>query len=339
MKQLQKYLINNLSVLFFSIFMPLFAIASVIFMIKLATYTAIIQLSIVEMLKLYMFILPDLLFYTMPISFFVASALSLYKLSNDNEMIILFSLGIHPSKILKILLKPAMLLSLLLFTISFVIIPHTTILSKNFIQNKKSEAKFNLSASEYGHKFGKWLLYVGKDNNKKSYSDVFLFKKDKDEEIIIISKKAEILNSSNILQMKLTNGQAYTYSKEKFSQLDFKTMFINDSLSNNLIKYETPLQYWFSDIDKEKKKKWIIIYSILCLFPICIVFLSLVFGIVHTRHQKSYIYLYLFLTTIIYYGLTIGLYKNLGYLTIPLVLGSFSFISYLTYRKKVVTKF
>jgi len=339
MKQLQKYIINNLSVLFFSVFMPLFAIASVIFMIKLATYTAVIQLSITEMLKLYIFILPDLLFYTLPISFFVASALSLYKLSNDNEIIVLFSLGISPSKILKILLKPALLLSLLLFTISFIIIPHTTILSKNFVQHKKSEAKFNLSASEYGHKFGKWLLYVGKDNDKKSYSDVFLFKKDKDEEVIIIAKKAQILNSSNILKLKLSNGQAYTYSKVKFSQLDFKTMYINDSFSNNLIKYESPLKYWFSDIDKKKKKKWIIIYSILCLFPIVVVFLSLTFGIVHARHQKSYIYIYLFLTTIFYYGLTIGLYKSLGYITIPLILVSFSIISYTAYRKNVVSKF
>ena len=319
--------------------MPLFSIASVIFMIKLATYTAIIKLSILEMLKLYMFILPDLLFYTLPISFFVASSLSLYKLSNDNEMIVLFSLGVNPSKILKILLKPALMLSLLLFTISFVIIPHTTILSKNFIQNKKSEAKFNLSASEYGHKFGKWLLYVGKDNNKKYYSDVFLFKKDKKEEVIIIAKTAQILSDSNILKMKLADGQAYTYSKEKFSQLDFKTMYINDSLSTKLITYESPLEYWFSDIDRQKKKKWTIIYSILCLFPISVVFFSLAFGIVHTRHQKSKIYLYMFLTTIIYYGLTIGLYKNLGYYTIPLVLITFSFISYLTYFKKIVTKF
>jgi len=339
MKQLEQYIIKNLSVLFFSIFMPLFAIASVIFMIKLATYTAIIKLSILEMLKLYMFILPDLLFYTLPISFFVASALSLFKLSNDNEMIVIFSLGIKPTKLMMILLKPATLLSVLLFTISFVVIPHTTILSKNFIQYKKSEAKFNLSASEYGHKFGKWLLYMGKDNNKKSYSDVFLFKKDKKEEVIIIAKTAKILNNSSILKMKLSHGQAYTYSKEKFSQLDFKTMYINDSLSTKLIKYESPLKYWFSDIDKKKKKKWTIIYSVLCLFPISVLFLSLSFGIIHTRHQKNKIYLFLFLTTILYYGLTIGLYKSLGYYTIPLVLISFSVLSYITYYKKIISKF
>jgi lipopolysaccharide export system permease protein len=254
-------------------------------------------------------------------------------------MIVLFSLGIKPSRLLRILLKPAFLLSFLLFCISFIVIPHTTTLSKNFIQYKKSEAKFNLSASEYGHKFGQWLLYMGHSNNKNIYTDVFLFKKDKKEEIIIISQTAKILNEAGILKMKLSNGQAYTYSKEKFSQLDFKTMYINDSLSTNLIKYESPLEYWFSDIDKKKKKKWIIIYTVLCLFPLSVLLFSLSFGIVHTRHQKTKIYLFLFLTTILYYGMTIGLYKSIGYVTIPLVLISFLILSYITYYKRIVTKF
>ena len=69
MHRLKKYLLANLSSLFLSIFLPLFAIASVIFLIKLATYTAVIQLSVFEMLKLYSFVLPEILFYTLPVSF------------------------------------------------------------------------------------------------------------------------------------------------------------------------------------------------------------------------------------------------------------------------------
>ena len=339
MPELETYIRKTLSVIFFSIFMPLFSIASIVFLIKLATYTSVIQLSVWEMVKLFFFMVPELLFYTLPLSFFVAATLTLFKLSNDNEIIIVFALGIHPKKIIAILFKPALMLSALLAFNFFFIFPHAKTLKKNFIVYKKSEAKFNLSASEYGHKFGKWLLYVGKDNDKKSYSDVFLFKKDKKEEVIIISKTAEILSDSNILKMKLSDGQAYTYSKERFSQLDFKAMYINDSLSTKLIKYESPLEYWFSDINKKKKKKWTIIYSVLCLFPVSVILLSLSFGIVHVRHQKSKIYLFLFLTIILYYGLTIGLYKSIGYYTIPLVLVSFSLLSYITYLKKVIAKF
>ena len=101
MDRLQKYILSNLSTLFISIFMPLFAIASVIFSIKLATYTAVIQLSLYDMAKLYLFVLPEILFFTLPISFFVAATLSLFKLSNDNEIVVLFSLGIKPGFIIK----------------------------------------------------------------------------------------------------------------------------------------------------------------------------------------------------------------------------------------------
>ena len=65
MRELQKYIKDSLSVIFFSIFTPLFAIASVIFMVKLATYTAVIQLSVWEMFKLFLFVIPELLFYTL----------------------------------------------------------------------------------------------------------------------------------------------------------------------------------------------------------------------------------------------------------------------------------
>ena len=92
MDKLRRYILSNLSLLFFSIFLPLFAIASVIFMIKLATYTAVIQLSVAEMGKLYLFVLPELFFYTLPIAFVVSGALTLYRLSNDNEMVVVFSL-------------------------------------------------------------------------------------------------------------------------------------------------------------------------------------------------------------------------------------------------------
>jgi len=95
MGKLKSYILSNFSLLFFSIFMPLFSIASVVFIIKVATMTAVIQLSIIEMLKLYVFILPDLLFYTLPITFFVAATMSLHKLSSDNEMTVVFALGIN----------------------------------------------------------------------------------------------------------------------------------------------------------------------------------------------------------------------------------------------------
>ncbi len=339
MHRLNKYIIDNLSSLFVSMFMPLFAIASVIFLIKLATYTAVIHLSIWEMTKLYLFFTPELLFYTLPVAFFIAATLSLLKLSNDNEMVVLFSLGIKPSYILKILLKPALLLTILLSFNFFVLFPHTKILSGNFLVYKKSEAKFNLSASEFGNSFGEWLLYLGKKNEDGTFSEVFLFNKKQKEEILIAAKRAELINDSGILRLKLTKGQGYSYSKEKFTQINFETMMINDTMKTKLATYRSTLDYWRSDERKKAKRHMLITDTLLSLFPLLSLFLILSFGIVHARHQKSYIYLYMFLSIALYYASIMILQDRLFYYTIPTIAIVWSVATYFLYRKMIVKRF
>ena len=339
MDRLQKYILSNLSIIFISIFVPLFTIASVIFLIKLATYTSIIQLSIFEMTKLYIFVLPEILFFTLPITFFIAATLSLFKLSNDNEIVVLFSLGIKPNFILKVLLKPAILLSTLLFFNFFVLDPHTSVLSNNFVSYKKSEAKFNISASEFGHSFGDWLLYLGEDNKDGTYSKVFLFNKKKKEEILIAASTAEIINDSGILRLKLTDGEGYNYSKDKFSQINFNTMLINDTMEIDLRTYRAPIDYWLAKDRSESKRHLLITNTLISLFPIIGLFLVATIGIVHIRHQKSRVYLYLFLGVFVFYGMTLGLRDIFNYYTIPFVAIAWTVSTYFLYRKKIVNRF
>jgi len=340
MQRLQKYILNNFSSLFMSIFLPLFVIASVIFLIKLSTYTAVIQLSIWEMGKLYLFVLPEILFYTLPITFFIAATLSLFKLSNDNEIIVIFALGIEPGFIVKTFFKPAFILSLLLAFDFLVVSPHTTVLSKNFLSYKKSEAKFNLAASEFGNSFGDWLLYIGEKNKDGTFSKVFLFnKKQENEEILISAKKATVINDAGILRLKLMDGEGYSYSTNKFSQINFKTMLINDTLKADLTTYKQPLQYWLSKENAGRKKHILIKDTLLSLFPMITLFLIASIGIVQVRHQKSKVYLYLFLTIVLYYGMTIGLEKMFQYYTILVVALSWLITTYMLYRKTIVNKF
>ncbi len=339
MNRIQRYILRNLSSLFLSIFMPLFAIASVIFSIKLATYTAVIQLSLLDMAKLYLFVLPEILFYTLPISFFVAATLSLFKLSNDNEIVVLFALGIQPNFIVKTMAKPALLLSILLLFNFFILFPHAKVLSSNFISYKKSEAKFNLSASEFGHSFGDWLLYLGGDNEDGTYSKVFLFNKKKEEEILIAAKSAKLLNDAGILRLKLQDGEGYSYSKEKFSQINFDTMLINSTMKTSLKEYKQPFDYWLSKDGSAKKKRMFITDIILSLFPLLSLFLVASIGIVHARHQKSRTYLYLFLGVVLYYGSTFTLQKSLGFYTIAVVIITWLILTYAFYKKNILQRF
>jgi len=339
MDRLRRYIINNFSTLFLSIFLPLFAIASVIFLVKLATYTAVIQLNLLEMGKLYLFVLPEILFYTLPISFFIAATLSIFKLSNDNEIVVLFALGIEPKFIIKTLFKPAFILTIVLFFDFLILFPHATVLSTNFKNYKQSEAKFNLSASEFGNSFGDWLLYLGKKNKDGTFSDIFLFNKEKEEEILISAKRAKLINDSGILRLKLTDGEGYSYSKEGFSQINFQTMRINSTMKADLKTYRKPLEYWLSKDRAKSKKQMMITDVLLSIFPVISLFIVATIGIVHVRHQKSRIYLYLFLATVLYYGFTMGLQKAIGYYTIPVVALTWLIVTYTLYRRNIVNRF
>ncbi len=339
MDRLQKYILKNLSSLFLSIFLPLFTIASVIFLIKLATYTAVIQLSIWEMTKLYIFVLPEIFFYTLPVTFFIASAISLFRLSNDNEIIVLFALGITPNFILKTLLKPALLLSFLMAFDFFILFPHATVLSSNFISYKRSEAKFNLSASEFGHKFGDWLLYIGKKNDNKTYGDVLLFNKNKKEEVLISAKEAKVINEGGVLKLKLKDGEGYSYSQKSFSQINFETMLINDTLTTDLTTYRTPLEYWKSNDRAKSKRHMMITDVLLSLFPTISLFLVATIGVVNTRHQKSRIYLYLFLGILVYFSATLIIQGYIAYYTIPLVAVLWTVLTYMLYKKVILSRF
>lgn len=339
MDRLRQYIINNFTILFFSIFIPLFAIASVIFLIKLATYTSVIQVSVWEMFKLYLFILPELLFYTLPVTFLVSAALTLHKLSTDNETVVIFAMGIKPSFILKTLLKPALLLTLLLSFDFFVMFPHATVLSTNFLRYKKSEANFNLSASEFGHNFGDWLLYIGKANPDHSYSDVFLFHKDVKEELLIGAKKAEVMNKKGILTLKLSDGKGYGYTDTTLSQMNFNEMNINNVLVTDLRTYLTPVKFWLDPERRENKIKMFITDVLLSLFPVISLFFIVAVSVIHERHQKGHIYLSLFLAILIYYGSVMGLQDILRFYTIPLVLTLWLAVTYMMYKKQVLARF
>ncbi|MGD9969007.1 MAG: LptF/LptG family permease [Sulfuricurvum sp.] len=340
MAKLHRYLISNLSLLFFSIFLPLFAIASIIFLIKLATYTYVIQLNIWEMGELYLFVLPELFFYTLPIAFIVSSALTLYRLSNDNELIVVFSLGVSPMKIARFLAKPAFILSALLFFDFFYVTPYIKIISGNFIDHKKSEAKFNLSASEFGHKFGDWMLFINKnDNIKHLFEDVVLFNKELKNEIVISAKSAELINIDGLLQLRLNDGESFSYDQNGLKQMIFKTAYINDMMSTKQQVYVNTIDYWTNDEYKDRKRQRLVTNTLFSLFPLLSIFMVMAVGVVHARHQKRWIYLWLFVAIIVYYSLSVVFYNLAGFHAIWLLALFWIAVTYGFYRKLVGERF
>jgi len=357
MDKLKNYLLSNFSQIYFSIFLPLFVIASVIMLVKIAAYTAFIKLTLFEMIKLYLFLLPELMFYTLPVTFFIAAVMTIAKLSNDYEMLVIFSLGVKPMNLVLFFLKLAVLQSVLLFMLFFIVSPHTKNLQRNFMNKKRSEAKFNIEASEYGHKFGDWMIFVGKSDHEDSYGNVILFNQKDKEETLIVAEKANVISVANALKLELHQGKGFTYSTESLSQMKFRTMRINDVTDMDKEEYKDTFDYWFGDWklrnmyeegtnkyryyqnDLTSKLRKLSNQLLITLFPMLTVLFILSIGVINARHQKGFTYVYIFTVVIVYYASTFVLGKPLGLYSLAVVGFATLLISSLLYNYKIAKRY
>jgi lipopolysaccharide export system permease protein len=346
MGRLEEYIIRHFSTNFFSIFLPLFIIASIVFLVRLASITAVVELSSIDMTRLYLFILPELLFYTLPASFVISGVSTLSKLSRESEMIVFFTFGISPNEILKIYFKIALYFTFTMLLITVVISPHTSQLQSNFLHYKKTESIFNINATEFGQKFGDWSLFIDsvEENSikrEKIYKDIVLFYKDEitNEEKFIISKEAKILNSQGIFQLKLKMGTVFLYRGEKVSQLNFTKMKINDIASFEHKNYLNTLEY-IEFVHKRPKDRAMFINKIsISLFPILSLFFILAFGVKYMRYGNDYTSIYITLLIISYFVITFSVSSFLVYLT-PVILTLISlFLGFYLYKKLVLSRY
>jgi len=286
-KILKQYFFKILSQTFFPIFFTLFAITSIIFLVKIASLTSIIQINFLELLELYSFSLPTILFYTIPISTFISVALTLAKLSSEYELIVITSFGLNPLKIVQLVLPFLLLVSIVVLMISLVFMPKAEYLRNSFLVKKKNEAQFNIKPSEYGQVFGKWLLYVNAQVGDR-YKDIVLFTKEKDEDTFIISREAKLNNKDYALTLKLDDGKAIRIT-DTINQIDFEKMTINNNLkqSKNINNFNDLIGYW-GDMFKNSSKLGDFIFHFLgSLLPLLSVVFMVSIGYYNPRYNKN----------------------------------------------------
>ena len=301
--KLNQYLYSQLAVTFFPIFLGLFFITSIVFLVKIASLTSVITMDFFELFKLYAYVIPQIIFYTMPISFFISLVITLAKLASDYELTVITSFGLNPIKILKVFLPITFLLSILLLIISVGLIPKTKFLTKQFLDVKTKEANFNIKASEFGQKFGDWLIYIsGKDD--KVYEDVKLFKTDKKNDQFIVSDTAILNNDNGSLSFKLLNGKAFIIDEKEFNQIDYESMYINDSIADSKIGiFTNTYEYWKNNIKKNIDIDDLTFFILTSLFPLISLFLVITFGYFNPRYEKNRAVLFSLVAVVLYYVL------------------------------------
>ncbi|MDA3057062.1 LptF/LptG family permease [Campylobacter sp. VBCF_05 NA6] len=315
MDRVQKYLFSNFISSFASLFSTLFIIMSIVFFLQIARITSFIEINLIELIKLYLFMLPRILIFTVPIAFFVALSMALFRLSKENETIVLFTIGYVTRKIAVFFGVIAAIFSVLLLFISLVMMPIAENLKDNFIDYKKVNATLNIKASEFGQKFSEWMVFIeGEDEgeNGKIYKNLVFYNHGKkgEDERIIIAKKGEFVSENQSFSALLRDGKIYTVDSDEWHITEFDELIIRTLSKSNIRTGSDVLGYWREMRKNDKRKKDFSIYVLVSLFPLASVLFALSFGIVTYRYEKGFIYAGIFGVLFSYFALIMILAKR-----------------------------
>lgn len=321
MVNIKGYISSNFTKSFLTIFLPIYLIVSLVFLIQISSLTAKINLTFYELLKLYMLSLPEIVFYTLPISFITALSNVLGRLSQDNELIALHALGINAKSVVKNFFSLAVLFSMLLLSIAFISMPLGVQAYNAFKAEKRAEASFNIIPGKIGQKFGDFYIYV-KDKNESSFQNLVIYNQTGGgEEQFFSSQKGELLHEEGRMMLKLTDGYGYTYTKEKLQEAQYKELKVYDQNREKGYELRTVLSYWMQAETNKKRMHKALFNLFISLIPLLSVYLIAAFTIINPRYQKNHTILTTFVVIFILYLIASAFQKN-GNLILLLIIGA-----------------
>jgi tRNA nucleotidyltransferase len=346
MDRVSRYFFTSFIASFANLFATLFVIMSVVFFIQIARITSFIEISGGELIKLYLFMLPRILIFTIPIAFFTALATSFYALSKENESIVIFTLGYNPAKIARFFLFFAGILSTSLLFISLVMMPITENLKDNFIDYKKTKAQLNIKSNKFGQKFFDWLIYIDattQNGDDTIYQNIIMYqpKTKQNDERIISAKSAEFKSLNSYFELELKDGKSYTPPTSKINTwhiTNFKSMLIRTKSRSDIRENGGVIKYWQQARTDKKRRKDLTIYALISLFPLCGTLFALSFGIVTYRYEKGILYFGVFGVLFAYFA-SIMLLAPYPQIAITTVFASFFVASIIYFKFKILRKY
>jgi len=305
------YITTHFTKSFLTIFLPFFLIISLVYLVKISALTAQIKLTFVELLTLFSYSVPDIVFYTLPLSFIAALANVLIKLSTDNELIALYALGLNANRILRSLFLISLLFSILLLTISFLAMPMSKQLYKSFKEEKRTEAKLNIVPGKLGQKFGDYYVYVKEKNEADdSFKNLIIYNRtDMNNEQFFAAKHGKLNKYNGHTSLLLKEGYGYTYTEKSLQQAQYETLEAFDTTRQRHFHFEDIVAYWNRAIHDKKIMHRLLFFFFVSLIPLLSVYLVAAFTMINPRYQSNRSFTTIFATALLLYLIASSLEK------------------------------
>ena len=338
MVNVRGYISSNFTKSFLTIFLPFFIIISLVFLVRISALTSKIQINLEELILLYSYSIPEIIFYTLPLSFIAALANVLINLSQGNELIALYALGMKSKKILRSLLLLGLLFSLLLATISLLAMPLSKQLYKAFKEEKRNEAKLNIVPGELGQKFGNYYMYV-KDKTEDTFHDIVIYNRtNKADEQFFSSQTGQINRKENVTSLLLHEGYGYTYADTKLQQAEYETVEVFDNSPKKGFQFKNVISYWSDAKSNTKLMHKMLFFVFISFIPLLSVYLVASFTMINPRYQANHSFIVIFVTTLFFYMIASTLEKWGTPLTLLLSVIIIAILGQWLFKKRV-TKF
>ena len=119
--------------------------------------------------------IPKMLTKLIPLSFLIASILTIFKFENDNELIVLWTSGLNKIHVVNLCFRISLLIMLFQLIMTSVINPETLKFSRNLLKN--SELQFIsslLKEREFNDTIKGLTIFVDRKNKEGQYENIFI---------------------------------------------------------------------------------------------------------------------------------------------------------------------
>ncbi len=296
-------------------------------LVKIAELVINKGVEIYSVSKLFLFMIPYLLTYTLPIAVLTAVLLSLGRLSSDNEIVAIRASGINMFKLIAPLLSMGLMLSLLLVIFNDRVIPYAHYATrKTLVEVGMKNPTAALEPGVFINSFQKYVLFIYRiEDNRLSNVRIYEPREGKPTRTIV-AKRGEFIAipENRTIKLKLMDGTSDEPDPENpknFYKLNFKTYFMILNLNEGQDKdklgkkpSDMTIQELNTEVEKLKKdgidpaplvteinKKLSLAFS-------CLVFilLGVPLALITRRREKSINMGIAFVTVGLYYLLFIG---------------------------------
>jgi len=195
--------------------------------------------DLLSVAKLFGYLIPSLLTYTLPIAVLIAILLSLGRLASDNEIVALRTSGIN---LLHLIIIPLLIIGLILGLILLIfndrLVPYAHFATRRTLSSIGIKSPtVALEAGTFINAFDKYIIFIYNiDGNQLSQVRIYEPQPDNRHCRTIVAKQGEFVPypDKNMIKLKLTNGtsdEPDLNDPTKFYKLNFKTLFLNLNLA------------------------------------------------------------------------------------------------------------